>query len=641
MAGEDYVKTWKKRIDSAKATKEKWEVANRVKECYTYWKGDQLLAPFDEFGQRRVQINKIHPEVKNNLPSLYFFRPYARLTTAPERTNDPGSDIEASTTLLQDTVNHLIRDPETRFKENTFLALKEAHWAMGAVEVGYSADWADAPNADRPPLKETDKTKLADGIKGEGEGYADDDDDELTAGPEVDADYAAMVAEVKALKDKLRAERFYVKFIPTKQVLCSPSDKAIVEENDWVGYYEDMPLEDVKRSKAFKNKKNLKGSTGDADRDKEVDEYCESTGALKTVRLYKVWDLRTKVRYVFAEGHEKCLMKQPFKRLPLKFLRFDIDPYHFFPRPPLLSKLSPQDEYNDSREYLRKVRKGTVPRYTYDRGGIEANQLQKLESGEMGTYVPRNEGAAGDVIAPIQQPTYSENALQTLTLSDKEFADVGGVGGDAKVSQTKTATQAKIAETKLQAQDSFERTQVAEWLADVSKELLALAIERMNIDRWVEVNMPADSMLGQQIAMDIAMKFEKVNAQILSDSAQGIRWDVIVDVESLSPVSEEEKFQKLMGALTAISASPVARLLSVSPPLLKMFLDGIGVKSAKDQETIMQSMQTVVQMEAQLAAQGQNSATGVSGQAAPKPPTPQGAAPQPAAQPPAPPGPPQ
>ena len=33
-----------------------------------------------------------------------------------------------------------------------------------------------------------------------------------------------------------------------------------------------------------------------------------------------------------AKGHDKELMREAFKReCPLKFLRFDIDPYHFYP----------------------------------------------------------------------------------------------------------------------------------------------------------------------------------------------------------------------------------------------------------------------------------------------------------------------
>lgn len=157
---DEVVKTWKKRIEAAVRLHDKWEEGCRVRECYNFWRGDQLQETFDEFGNRRAQINKIHPEVRNNIPSLYYYRPFVRLNAAPEQLDDPGSMVESDTQLLQDTVNHLVRDKSVGYRENTFLALKEAHWAMGVCEVGYTAEFIDAPNADKPPLKEKKDTKV-------------------------------------------------------------------------------------------------------------------------------------------------------------------------------------------------------------------------------------------------------------------------------------------------------------------------------------------------------------------------------------------------------------------------------------------------------------------------------------------------
>ena len=155
------VKQWRKRVDAAKEGKKNWEQVNRVETCYQYWRGEQRGPDiFDEFGQRRAQVNKIHPAVKNQLPSLYFYRPNFTLTAEPEEADDPGTDIESDTELLQATLNHLVADPTVRFRESTFLALKEAHWAGGCVEVGYSAEWVDDPDLARPPLQENEKVDV-------------------------------------------------------------------------------------------------------------------------------------------------------------------------------------------------------------------------------------------------------------------------------------------------------------------------------------------------------------------------------------------------------------------------------------------------------------------------------------------------
>lgn len=652
------VGVWKKRITAAKDLYKKWEEEQRVKECYNYWRGDQLAEPLDEFGRRRAQINKIHPEVRNNIPSIYFYKPFARLNAAPEAADDPGSTIEQDVQLLQDTVNHLIRDPRTTYRESTFIGLKEAHWSMAVVEVGYTAEFEDDPALPRPALKEKKDTKVAKPLPEEpppapmtppGVGMGAPPLDPMAPPPEMGMgagmppepvpgldtpieipepgmgdELASLQSEIAQLKAGIREEKFFVKHIPSKQILVSISDMPIIQSNDWIGYWEDVNLEDVKESRAYKNTEGLKPNTGDPEKEKEEASYSEATGGTDKIRLYKIWDLRTYEKWVFAEGHDKELMRKKYKRLPLKILRFDIDPYHFYPRPPLLSKLGPQDEYNDSREYLRKIRLGTVPRYTYDEDAVDAIQLRKLESGEMGTYVPRKSGTT-NVFEPINQPSYSENAIQTLTLSDKEFADVGGVGGDARTAQSKTATQAKIAETKDQVQDSFDRQVVAEWLASIAEELMYCAIDNMNMDQWVAINVVPETMYASQLTQQIEQTYKRINAEILSDAQAGVRWSVIIDVESLSPVSEEEKFQKWMQGLSLFGNPGMARLFSASPELLIHTLNLLGVKSAKDQQMIVGAMQQVVAMEQQLAAQGQNAAPGISGQpGAGKPPAPKG-----------------
>src|SRR5574340_454217 len=158
-AGKEVVELWTKRITAAQKVHETWEATNRVNGCYTYWKGQQLDREFDQYGNRRIQINKIHPEVRNNIPSLYYYRPFARFSATPEQQNDPGTTIDQDVQILQDTANYLIRDPDTQFRDSTFMGLKEAHWALACVEVGYSPEFADTPTAVRPPLREKEETK--------------------------------------------------------------------------------------------------------------------------------------------------------------------------------------------------------------------------------------------------------------------------------------------------------------------------------------------------------------------------------------------------------------------------------------------------------------------------------------------------
>lgn len=591
-AEKDFCDTWVKRIDAAKDLKEKWEEDYRVETCYNYWRGEQLTEPMVS-GERKVQVNKIHPEVRNQIPSLYFYHPFARITAQPELADTPGTSIDEQMQLLQDTANHLIRVPSVGFKDNTLIALKEAHWALGVVEVGYSADYDDLPDADvKPPLKEQKDTKIDTSKK------KDDEDD-----------VGFLKKEIARMKPK--GERFFVKHIPAKQILIAVSDRPLAKDNDWVGYWEDVPLEDVKRSPAYKNTKDLKPSSGDKEYDKLVEEKDEQSGTPKRVRLFKIWDLRTGEKLVLAENHKRLLLRRPFKRCPLKFLRFDVDPYHFYPRPPIYNKLGPQDEYNDSREYLRKLRKAMVPRFTYDEDAIDAEQVRKFERNELGIMVPRHAGTH-QAIEPVAQPSFSENAIQGITISDKEFKDVGGIGGDARVAETKTATQAKIAEVKEQVQDNFDRILVADWLAEIIKELLYLAVDNMQLDRWVATNVAPDSMYAPMEMQKVQQTYMALKAQQLVQASQSVEWDLTVDVESLSPVSEEEKFQKWMQGLSFIGNPAMAMVFAAAPDLLKYTLKLMGLRSAREQEMIVGAMGQLMQMQMQMAQAGGKPGPGIS-----------------------------
>lgn len=607
--------TWKKRWKHAEAVREQWEKNCRTNTCYSYWKGD-FPSPTDEFGQRKAYVNKIAPEVKNQIPSLYFYRPFARIRPKMELADTPGSKLSEARQLLQDTANHLIRQERTRFRPSTFLALKESFWAMGTVEVGYSANFTDDPGAQRPPLKEDEKTDI-------GKGKIDLDLDNMSD--------EEIEMEIERLQGTLTSEQFYVKHIPANQMMVSPSDKPILEDNDWIGYWEDVPLEDIKKAGKqgiYENTKNLSAvgmeseeDVGSRQKKEEQVELDKKFGGVERIRIYKVWDLRRKVKLVWAEGHPKFLMMKPFKRCPLFPLRFDVDPYHFWPVPPLLNKLGPQDEYNASREMLRKYRQSVIPKFTYDEDGVDAEEMEKLKKGIINIFIPRRAGTHG-VIEPVQQPSLSEHTLQTLTLSDKEFADAGGVGGDAQVAQSKTATQAKIKEVKEQVQEGWDRATVATWLGEITEELLMLAIDNMLIDQWVAMNVAPDSPMAPQAAMEVQQQFQMITAQKLQQAASGIEFDLDIDIESLSPVTEEERFQKLMQALSFIANPETMKVFAVAPVLLELVMKYLGIRDAQEVEGIKGALQKLVEIQLQQAQMGAKPGPGVSPQPGGKQPGP-------------------
>jgi hypothetical protein len=559
------VKLWMKRIRAADKAREDWESRYEVVRCREYWAGIQRDEPTDNAGQRKSQINLIAPTLRARIPSLYFYYPFARVVASPSKSDTMGATVDDKAQLLQDTANSLLRDPRCGLKEQTLIALKEAHWAFGAIEVGYSADFIDNPSlkSTMPPLKETEQTE---GVE---------------AYPKVVSD-----------------EWFWTRRIPPRQVIVAAPETTVVSELDWVGYWEFQRVEDVKRAPAYSNTSSLKASGGEDKQAGDTDTSADD------VKIYKIWDQRTLTRYVFAEGHDKPLMKQEYQRLPLFFLRFETEPDRFRPIPPISHLLGIQDEYNDSREFLRLQRVTRVPRYTVDEEGVDPAELEKFESNEPNVWIKRRQNTSGDVVSPVMQPNMSDSSLQSLTLSRQEFDQLSGIGAEARQQASSgTATQAAIMNQRQTIQDSFDRFTVANWLGSIIRELVLLAIDKMTLPRWIQINSDQYSPEFMQDAQVIAGLHREITLQNLQDANDDLRWDVSVDVESLSPVSEQEKQAQWMQALNLISNPAVAPLLAMSEPLLKRTLDLNGIKNAKDQGAIRQALMQKAQMEMQMAQQ--------------------------------------
>jgi hypothetical protein len=335
--------------------------------------------------------------------------------------------------------------------------------------------------------------------------------------------------------------------------------------------------------------------------------------------VWKIWDQRTKTRIVVAEGHDKVLLEKPYKHLPLHFMRFENQTDCFYPIPPIYHQLGSQREYNDSRDTLRKLRKAIVPRYTYDEQAMSPEDLEKFESGDIGVYIGvRNQNPSP--INPVNQPSFSEGSITSLTLAGKEFAEMSGTSNASRqTSSSDTATEAKIMNTRQQVSESFDRQTVGLFLASVAQGLLQCAIDFMIVDHWIMRNSDPFSAFFQQDAAAIQQQYQLITFQELQEASSTMRWDVSVDVESLSPASEEEKKNTWNTALQMLGNAPIARLLAQSPELLKRTLDLNGMHSAKDQAMVGEALMKVAQIEMQMAQAGAKPGPGVSGQAPAQP----------------------
>lgn len=563
MLTSEHAETWRKRISASQIAHTEWKRDKEVDTCKEYWKGDQRRVTKDRQGDKLMIVNRILPAVRTALPSLYYREPFIKVTASPARADTPAQQIDQRKQLLQDTGNTIIRDPETMFMDQTFISMKEAFWSLACIEVGYTADFVDNPTSEgKPPLEEK-----------EGE----------------DQSLQAILAQLKSeLQRTITEERFYVRRIDPDSLLFSEKDSSVLKELDWVGYSEMLYVEDIKKSPAYKNTEKL------------------PPGEEGQILCHKIWDIRTHTRYVLPEGGDDFILEEPFKRVPLFYLRFEIEPGKFRPIPLIQSWLSSQDEYNDSRETLRKNRKARQVKFTVDPSKLKPEEAKKLESEEVGIYVftedNKNDGTA---IHPVVMPPMDTTVLSTMSVSRSEFDEVSGTAAQSRqVSTGETATEASIINNRQNIIENFDREKVAKWLAAIARELILQAVDKMALPKWVLLNSDPYSEYFLLDALSIAKVYRQITFQQLQIASDSLRWDVSVDVESMGPVPEQQRRLEWMSILTLLRDGGMARLLALSPELLKKTLDLHGIRSAQEQAWIAQALSTQAQIEMSLLMGG-------------------------------------
>lgn len=579
-------KAWQAKVTRGNKQYAKWAEDYDVKHLEEYYLGRQWKGEAEEAAKRKYVINLIFATVETQLPSLLFSRPKVTVEARPNHEQTSGSDAAGRATLIEQMLQTFIDDRDLHFGFITTLSLREAYPRFGMVEVGYTADYIDNPNADKPILKDDDKTPMT-GDDGE---------------------------PVRQPKRKLQKESLYLKRVPAKDFRCYPG-RNILEENDWVGYPEWHYVSDVKANKAYANTATLKatGTIADA-KDDTADRDVEHVSREDMVRLWKIWDLRAKKKIVFAEGHDQILMEKAFTFLPLAGLKFYEIGDKYYPLPPIYNWISPQDEINESREMSRVHRRRAVRHYLRDPRFAQV-EFEKLETGEdMSCAEVANPAGA---LVPVESAPLEGATWQQLAATKDDFNLITGVGGEARgVPEADTATQANIINIHASLRESSARQLVANWLGDLVRLMLLTIRESMQLPMMVRTSTdpfakrPAvqPDPVGNTIAAAGARTLDEWK-EIKSEDIADLNVDVKIDVASLSPVAEDAQRQQWNTVLQLLTSPQLGMVLfmpnpdapSDPSPLLRKTLTLNGIKSDQEIREIWRVGQAVIAQASQSA----------------------------------------
>lgn len=576
---------WFKRIRAANKVHKKWYERFKVKHLEEYYLGKQWMGVQESEAQSRYVINLVFSTIETNKPSLIFNNPQCRMDVRPGKQDDLSEGAEDRAKLCQDTVQTFVDDPDQEFVPTTSLALHETHFSFGVIEVGYTPDWIENPNAGKPVLEEKDK----------------EDDPDV----EVRDEEGQPVME----PDRLLTQEFlYYKHIPADTFRVSASNRNSLKQNDWCGYYEWHYVEDIKRNPVYaKTARGLKAlgsinreisETDNEDSDEERDQHEGM------VKVWKIWDHRTLTKLVLAEGHKKVLYEEPFKYSPFAVLKWYEVLKSFYPCPPVFQWLGPQDEVNETRDAQRAHRRRFYRRYTVLRGSVQPEELEKLETGGDGIYIEVDQP---DPIRPVNDAPLSADVWQHLDQTKQDFLTVSGVSGDQRgVAESETATQANIINQHAQLRESAIRAKVQSWLADICRLTLLTIRDNMALPIWIQRNVDMANPDPESKMLEMARVLQRWT-EITNEDLGDTDYDISIDLSSMSPVSQEQEKANWNNILALLANPQLCMILSQSPTLLRKTLQLYGIKTEREMLEIRNVMTFVVMTTAAMAAAGAQS----------------------------------
>jgi hypothetical protein len=577
------VQAWETRVKMGTDMHKDWAEKYSVDMLENYYYGHQWQGESSEWEARKYVINMFFPSINISSPSMLFELP--KYTVAPRitRSDDPYSDVVARAKLQEDVLNNRVQETDLGFENAVGLALFDARFRFGVVQVGYNADFVENPNAGKPILRNSDDVASA---MTDENGF-----------------------EIKQPSKLVAKESLFLKWVPAKDFRVSSRQDNRLEACDWCGYSEWHYVDDLQANPNYKNTSSLKASGRMKGGPKEEDLAYDSEKRdlhRGMVKVWFVWDMRAKIKRVWVNGYDKFLQERPYSFLPFAVLNFHPILGQFYPLPPTYNWTPAQNELNDTREMQRIHRKRAVRRYLRT-SRIRQEEFDKLRDGEDMVCAEVDGGTTEGVLTPVADAPLDAQVARNIPQSQDDFSRISGISGEAQqVAQSETATQANLIALNSQIRESHDRIKVAKWLGKIGKLLLMSLRENMVLPWWIKIAVDPTSPAAQMEAQEV----NKLWMQITSEELGDIDMDIEVDLTSMSPVSREQERTNWLTFLGLVTNPQMGMVLMASPALLRKTAGLFGIHNERD----LVELSMALQQAAQAAMMAQSGGAGISGE---------------------------
>lgn len=570
---------WKAKIYAANEEYDKWSRRFRCPVLENYYEGYQW---YQENGLNftvndEYVLNLIFSDWQVKQPALIFKRPKFKFEPLPSRSDFDIEGAYAKAKLATDYLNTKVASRQLEFPDHCGQALLDVGAYYGLVEVGYSASWMMNPNFGTPSTNK------------------DEDPN---------------VSELKIEEPEMIPEEdwIYVKRIQTDRFRVGGNNEWQLSKVPWCGYFEYYRAIDIREL----NSKRAKDEGIDAVNSSASDPYIQRTysnaNATPTssasidnqegdlVKVWKIWDGRAKEFFMYDETNN-CFIGEveKFKRYPIIDLRFYRRRKGFYPIPFFWNLKNSQDEINESRNQLRSHRRRSKRQWQAKKSSIEMEEVQKLVSGPDGTVVFTN---TENALLPVPLAPQDPSVVQSIQITKDDFNVASGSSAETRGEADRvTATAASISAKAGSVREMAAREVVADWLCRIGLEFLLQSIEKITMPVWVKevTNIP------DQVGMD-ATQATAAWQMLQMDQLANHEYEAVVDVDSLSPIANEQRANGLLKFAAVMHQYPE---FSLHPTVIREFASAFDVKN----ENFIQAMQQMAALQATaMASQGMQQA---------------------------------
>ena len=467
-------KSWLRCIDRAKKVRQVWRDRMRVSLAYDYFEGAQRPVHIPE--KEWITINMIYSNLLAELPTLYSTDPYfyVKLKKSFKPVPETIAAYEEMAKVRQGGLNYY--KGELGLKEKSRLAISDAFFQYGVIEVALSADMEENPKKGEAILGEDGRPML------------DETDAPLIEPDEVPANEAFRII-------RHHPDDFLV------DADAGPLDDDVC----WKAKRVKMRLEEVRDDRRFDRsaRRDCKATEMDDQTDKER-EQRKKGGTLsaqqeKTPSIVVTWwlyDRKEKQFLVVAEGNDDYLIApkeipKGIEKDPFMDLRFTPRSDSWYPIPPISQQIDPQREYCETRSKMLKHRKRFNRKYvmfTTPFGDNAESEAAKLENGDDGAVLMATAPVGYDPIVPIKDAPLDQNIHVEYAYLRKDFEDVAtGANQRGSAQGVDSATEAGVIEKRTQIREGDRIGMVGDFVIGIGRKLDQMIQAHWKKDQAVKI----------------------------------------------------------------------------------------------------------------------------------------------------------